>query len=57
MRTSENAAKAKFVGRLPGTRVDKGERMSCWVNAGRDEDSAPIMEITQSVGKQEVECE
>jgi hypothetical protein len=31
--------------------------MSPWVNAGREEGSVPIMGITRSVGKREVECE
>src|SRR5215212_403522 len=42
---------------IPHTRVNKGERMSRWGNTGRDEGSVPIMGITQSVGKREVECE
>jgi hypothetical protein len=37
--------------------VNKGERMGCWENTGRDEGSVLIMGITQSVGKREVECE
>jgi hypothetical protein len=30
-----------------GTRVNKGERMRCWENTGRDEGSVPIMGTTQ----------
>src|SRR5215208_2204304 len=41
----------------PHTRVNKGERMRCWKNTGRDEGSVPIMGTTLSVGKREVECE
>ena len=42
---------------LPRTWVNKGERMRCWENTGRDEGSMPIMGTTQSVGKREVEGE
>jgi hypothetical protein len=42
---------------IPRTPVNKGERMSCWENTGRDEGSVPIMRTTQSVGKREVEGE
>jgi hypothetical protein len=42
---------------LPHSQVNKGERMSGWGNTGRDEGSVPIMGITQSVGKREVEGE
>jgi hypothetical protein len=43
---------------LPRTRVNKGERISCWENTGRYEGSVPIMgTTTQSVGKREVEGE
>jgi hypothetical protein len=42
---------------LPRTPVNKGERMSCWENTGRDEGSVPIMGTTLSVGKREVEGE
>jgi hypothetical protein len=33
------------------TPVNKGERMSCWENTGREEDSVPIMGTTLSVVK------
>jgi hypothetical protein len=65
-RTSENAIWANFGESpldelrritLPRALVNKGERMSCWENTGRDEGSVLIMGITQSVGKREVECE
>lgn len=39
-----------------GAPVNKGARMSCGKNAGRDEGSVPIMGIT-SVGEREVEGE
>src|SRR5919107_2653935 len=42
---------------LPRTPVNKGERMSCWKNTGRDEGSVSIMGTTLSVGKREVEGE
>jgi hypothetical protein len=42
---------------IPRTPVNKGERMSRLGNTGRNEDSVPIMGITQSVGKREVEGE
>ena len=42
---------------LPRTPVNKGERMSCWENTGREEGSVPIMGTTLSVGKREVEGE
>jgi hypothetical protein len=65
-RSSQNSFKANFRESpldelrritLPRTLVNKGERMSCWENTGRDEGSVLIMGITQSVGKREVECE
>jgi hypothetical protein len=65
-RTSQNSFKANFAESpkrevlripIPRNRVNKAERMSCWENTGREEGSVPIMGITQSVGKREVECE
>jgi uncharacterized membrane protein HdeD (DUF308 family) len=52
---SESAVNPKSVGRLPGTRLNKGERMSRWGNTGREEGSVPIMGATRSVGKREVQ--
>jgi len=40
-----------------GTWVNKGERMRCGENTGREEGSVPIMGTTLSVGKREVEGE
>ena len=37
--------------------MNKGERMRCWGDTGRDEGFVPIMETTLSVGKREVEGE
>ena len=48
---------AKFVGRPPGARVDKGEGMSLWENTGREEDFVPIMGTTIIVGERKVEGE